>query len=298
MYKFFTLLLFLMSFKMIAQKSKDRKSIKSMCGCFEVEFKFAETFSYSKDKGYKPSKTKNMKALEWAHLVLDTKNKIVIQHLLVLGDYVQKHWRQDWIYQNRDFLEYQGDDTWNYVNKPRKDVRREWSQKVYQVDDSPRYEGTGRWVHLGDQHYWESTANAPLPRREYASRTDYNVTFRRNRHEITPTGWVHDQDNDKVMVSSDNKRILIAQEKGINTYKRVPDSVCKVAVAYWRQHQDYWHSVRNAWSNVYEKHSKISLKKKVNKKKLYSLLYAKEKDAEAVPSPVDKIINDFVIFSD
>ena len=30
----------------------------------------------------------------------------------------------------------------------KKDVRGQWTQKVYQVDDSPRYEGSSTWVHL------------------------------------------------------------------------------------------------------------------------------------------------------
>ena len=38
---------------------------------------FAETFNYSKDSLYKPSKTKTDKALEWAQLVTDDKNKIL-----------------------------------------------------------------------------------------------------------------------------------------------------------------------------------------------------------------------------
>ena len=37
---------------------KDASSIKEMCGCFEVTFEFSETFIYSKDTLYKPSKNK------------------------------------------------------------------------------------------------------------------------------------------------------------------------------------------------------------------------------------------------
>lgn len=300
MYKKIVLLLVFSVFTLAAQKSKDREAIKKMCGCFEVDFKFAETFNYSKNDRYKPSKTKHLRALEYAHLVTDEKNKIVIQHLLVIdmgqdAAYIQKHWRQDWLYQNKDFLDYEGARTWVYVQKTHKQVRKNWTQKVYQVDDSPRYEGTGRWVHLGDKHYWESTANAPLPRREYATRTDYNITLRRNRHEITPTGWVHDQDNDKIL-NKDGQRILIAQEKGINTYKRVPESRCKDALAYWNKNKNYWADVRLAWDSVFAKHQKISLKKKVNKKKLSSLLFAKEQKPETVPQTSAEIIDDFVVY--
>src|SRR5690606_4270042 len=88
------------------KKELDRKAIKDMCGCFEVTFNFAETFNYSNDSLYKPSKTKVDKALEWAELVTDEDNKIVIQHLLQVGNpaepHIVKHWRQDWLYQTTD----------------------------------------------------------------------------------------------------------------------------------------------------------------------------------------------------
>ena len=36
--------------------NKDRNSILKMCGCFEIEFKFMETFQHIDDENYKPSK--------------------------------------------------------------------------------------------------------------------------------------------------------------------------------------------------------------------------------------------------
>ena len=85
---------------------QDKEAIKSMCGCFEIDFKFAETFNYSKDSNYIPSKTYNVGALEYAQLVEETENKLVIQHLLVFEGGVMKHWRQDWLYENKDFMMY------------------------------------------------------------------------------------------------------------------------------------------------------------------------------------------------
>ena len=79
------------------KQSMDRESIKNMCGCFEVEFRFSETFSYSDDSTYIPSKTKVANALEFAHMVEEGDNKVMIQHLLLVGDesnpYIIKHWR-------------------------------------------------------------------------------------------------------------------------------------------------------------------------------------------------------------
>ncbi len=216
-----------------SKKKKDREAIKKMCGCFEVTFNFAETFNYSNDSLYQPSKTKTDRGLEWAQLVTDENNKISIQHLLQVGSpdnpYIVKHWRQDWIFQNEDFYMYNGDNNWKFEHKPKSAVKNQWTQKVFQVDDSPRYEGSGSWVHVDGKSYWENTTDAPLPRREYTKRNDYNVTVRGNRQEITEYGWLHDQDNKKVIRTSGEKDFVLAVEKGYNTYVRVPDSRCKRA---------------------------------------------------------------------
>ena len=50
------------------------------------------------------SKNYNAKAIEYAKLIKDEKGHISIQHLLVMDNYVIKHWRQDWIYENRNFF--------------------------------------------------------------------------------------------------------------------------------------------------------------------------------------------------
>ena len=39
-----------------AQKKQDIEAIKEMCGCFEIDFKFSETFQYSNDSNYSKSK--------------------------------------------------------------------------------------------------------------------------------------------------------------------------------------------------------------------------------------------------
>ena len=59
-----------------SKKMKDIDAIKSMCGCFEIEFNFAETFVLIDDENYKKSKIYKAKALEWGQLVEDTNDKI------------------------------------------------------------------------------------------------------------------------------------------------------------------------------------------------------------------------------
>ena len=275
---------------------QDRASIKSMCGCYEVTFNFDETFEYVEDSTYVPSKTKIAQGLEWAQLVTDESKEISIQHLLIVGPpdqpYIVKHWRQDWQYENQDFYMFDHDNKWTYVQKPKAEVKGQWTQKVYQVDDSPRYQGAATWVHVDGKDYWENTTSAPLPRREYTQRSDYNVTVRNNRHEITDFGWVHDQDNEKVVRKEGEEDVVIAKEKGYNVYKKVDDSKCKAAQDWWKEHQDKWATVRSKWDNVFAKKENIALKDKVDNKVLFKLLFDEEVTEK---KEINEIIDSFVI---
>ncbi len=271
---FIIILLLVLPINLNAQKKQDIEAIKEMCGCFEIDFKFSETFQYSNDSNYSKSKNYNAKALEYSKLIKDEKGHISIQHLLVMGDYVIKHWRQDWIYQNKDLLKYDGNNNWKYISKNKKDVKGQWTQKVFQVDDSPRYEGSATWVHADGKSYWENSSYAPLPRREYTKRDDYNVMIRGNRHEITKYGWVHDQDNFKVVKDSEsNSEVIIASEKGLNTYTRVDESKCKEAINWWDENNEKWSLVLEKWNSIYSKKDDISLRRSVENKPLFSFLF-------------------------
>ena len=278
-----------------SKKSKDVQSIKSMCGCFEIEFNFAETFVFSEKEGYQKSKTYKARALEWGQLILDEKNKISIQHLLIVGSKqfpsIVKHWRQDWIYQNTDLYLYDKNDKWSYISLDKKDVRGQWTQKVYQVDDSPRYEGSASWIHQDGKSYWENTTPAPLPRREFSKRSDYNVTMRGNRHEITNDGWVHDQDNKKIQ-KEDDSQFVLAHEKGFSTYTKVPDSECKAAVDWWDKNGSKWKMVRDKWDIIYSSNKDLTLKPTVDDKKLYSYLFSPSIDEK---NEIDSTIEMFLM---
>jgi hypothetical protein len=267
-----------------------------MCGCFEVKFNFIETFSYSKDSNYLPSKEKHVGALEWAQLVESSENKIVIQHLLIVGSesnpFVMKHWRQDWIFQNTDFYMFDHDNAWRFKKINDENVKGQWTQKVFQVDDSPRYEGTGTWIHVDGKNYWESTTDAPLPRREYTTRSDYNLTVRTNRHEILSNGWVHDQDNKKVVRENELEDNIIAEEKGVNIYKKIDDSKCQAAQDWWIENKDYWELVRKSWMEIYQKNKDLKLANKVEGKHLYDILFSM--NTKASKKKIQKAILEFV----
>ncbi len=292
---FLTAMAVFTAFTALAQdkKAEDVKAIKSMCGCYEVTFNFAETFSHSTDKDYKPSKTKTDYGLEWVALIEDQPNKLSLQHLLIVTDsMIVKHWRQDWEYQNNRFYPFFKDKTWHYTTLPAAAVKGQWTQRVFQVDDSPRYDGTATWVHVDGRHFWTNTADAPLPRREYTTRDDYNVLKRTNTHEITPSGWIHDQDNEKIKRDDNGKDIILAKEKGYDVYTKVPDSKCKAAQEYWAKYAPLWKNIREKWQTVYARNKNLNLQKTVDGKNIYDYLFDLKPNATKAES--DKVIDLFV----
>ena len=255
----------------LSQQKQDLQAIKSLCGCFEVDFRYAETFS--PDKNYQFAKPYHTGGLEWVTAEEATDKKLVIQHLLVASDsMIIKHWREDWEYEKKDWWMFAHDAVWNHATTPGKDVTGQWTQTVWEVDDAPRYQGSGRWIVNNGKTYWENTTDAPLPRREYTKRNDYNVMERMNRIIITDTGWVHEQDNDKLVRKDGMADKLIAQEKGYNIYRKVSDSQCAAAAAWWTQHREFWSGVRQSWATLMKDRTSIHLVPKVDGKFLYQQL--------------------------
>ena len=127
-----------------AQKKKDIQAIKNMCGCFEIDFNFAETFQFSKDSNYLKSKNYNAKAIEYAKMIKDDKGHISIQHLLVMDNYVIKHWRQDWIYENRNLLKYDANNSWKHILKSKKakvNYHDDFVRKLPSIKNFPSLKG-------------------------------------------------------------------------------------------------------------------------------------------------------------
>ena len=275
-----------------AKKEKDIAAIKDMCGCFEVDFKYAETFA--PDIAYEKAYNYTAKALEWAKLIVDENNKLVIQHILVINDTMTiKHWRQDWIYEDDHRYEYVAANTWDFVKMPEEKTNGTWTQNVYHVDDSPRYSGTATWVHVDGKHFWEDHADAPLPRREYSHRHDYNIMNRGNRIEITDFGWIHDQDNKKIIREAGKEDVLLAQEKGINTYRKVADNRCAAAEKWWKENKEFWGDVRDKWDDIFDREQTIRLKDEINGKPLYMQLFPM--DIKASDKKIDETIEGFLM---
>jgi len=228
----------------------DREAILAMVGDYEVAFRFDETLTLDPDS--EVSEPHRSGALEIVRVVEDRGDFISLQHILVVGEgeteRVVKHWRQDWHFEDDVIYEYRGHDTWKPRTLTEDERTGAWSQAVYQVDDSPRYQAVGRWVHYEGYSYWDSgEAWRPLPRREHTKRGDYDVLVSKNRHSITPDGWLHEQDNFKLALRRSGDKVL-AREIGFNTYTRVEGADVAVAEEYWEDTHEFWAEVRAHWN--------------------------------------------------
>lgn len=249
---------------------QDKETIKAMAGCYKVSFEFAETFS--PDTGYKYHDRKFDWGIEYVFAVEETDKKISLQHLLIVNDtMIIKHWRQDWVYENTEILNYYKDNEWRKIKLTPEQAKGTWTQKVYQVDDGPRYEGYGTWLHVDDRHFWESTSDAPLPRREFTKRNDYNVLRRHSRMELTDYGWILEQDNEKILRGNGMDK-LICWEKGLEKFHK-GNYNCQPAIDWWTKNTQYWSDVRKVWNEVYAQTSILKIEKRINNKVLYEHLF-------------------------
>ncbi len=237
---------------------RDRRAILAMAGNYRVSFDFIETLGLAED--FKPARpyfswgTENVTVLE------EGERFISLQHSLVMyftdekgetdGPHVMKHWRQDWTREDPELQVYQGDLTWKKTPAPAPEGK--WSQAVFQVDDSPRYEVAGTWTHEGGLSVWRSdNCPRPLPRRESTIRKDYNILEGFHEITITPNGWVHVQNNRKLQADKGGGRKYLGQELGVNRYEEITSPDLAAAFkGYWAKTGGYWKSVRETWAEI------------------------------------------------
>ncbi|WP_018675666.1 DUF6607 family protein [Riemerella columbina] len=280
---------------MKAQKQEDIEAIKGMTGCYKVYFNFAETFSPNKD--YQKKDNYASRGTEWITVAEEAPGKLALQHILVVNprgegkDAIVKHWRQDWLYENTDLYVFDKDNHWKYKSLKPEEVKGQWTQVVYQVDDAPRYAASGTWVHNDGKHYWETYADAPLPRREYTTRKDYNVMNRMNRQELKDWGWLHFQDNTKILRQDGKEDVVIAEEIGKEKYKRVDDAKCLPAKKFWDEYGPLWASVRQAWQTRLDQKKDLYTKPNTKDTYLYMpLMQLGPKDTKKAQELVNEYI--------
>jgi hypothetical protein len=279
----------------ISTRERDRRAILAMAGPYRTTFDFIETVGFVPD--YKPERPYQSWGTEYVYVVADEPEFISLQHVIVMffdapdgetsDPAVVKHWRQDWRYQDRDLHVYVGHNTWERKRLSRREAEGTWSQAVFQVDDSPRYQAVGRWQHDGNHSSWESQNTwRPLPRREFSVRDDYQVLSGTNRHTITPAGWVQEEDNLKLVLQGDGQPSgsapYLAREAGLNRYERIVGHDFSAGDDYWARTSPFWADVRRAWDDLFDKRERFTIKAQAEGKRLFERMfeYADQVDGE------------------
>lgn len=231
---------------------RDRQAILAQAGQYRVHFEMRENVSFDPD--YDPLEEKLSGGAEIVRVVYDEGDHISLQHILVMqhGEetVVVKHWRQDWVYQPRSVVTYEGPNQWRLTPVSEQDRQGAWSQTVWQTDDSPRYGGVGRWTYDNGLTMWTSNPTwRPLARRDAVRNPVYDRYLGINRHVLRPGGWVHLQDNIK-MAGRQGAPVAIVQEDVINTYEASTSYSPKPGDDYWAATKGFWAAIRAKWDEV------------------------------------------------
>ena len=222
-------------------------------------------------------------------MVEDKPNLISLQHIMVMffkqedgsvsEPMVMKHWRQDWRFEDTALLEYSHNNTWKKRLLSKSVVEGTWSQAVFQVDDSPRYESFGKWQHNGSFSTWISqTTRRPLPRREYSVRDDYHALEGFNRHTVTRHGWVQEEENWKLVLDKAGNPVsqepYLAKEEGLARYQALKDFDFSGGDKYFANTEPVWKLVRTTWSELIANYPNIKLKKTHDGKPMFMPLFS------------------------
>jgi hypothetical protein len=299
----------------LGKHEKDRRAILAMAGPFRTSFEFLETVGYT--PGFERARPYQSWGTEYIYVVEEREDFIQLQHIMVMfvamengeimGPIVQKHWRQDWQYEKPDMLVYAGNSAWEHVAVSADAAAGTWAQSVYQVDDSPRYEAKGTWQHYADFSTWISdTTWRPLPRRETTVRNDYHVLEGTNRHTIVYNGWVHEEENYKVVLDGAGARVAeqpyLAKELGVNRYERIKDFDWSAGDAYWTQTAPFWADVRQVWQDYFNAQPELTIVEEVDGVPLFGALFEQAEtltangsyDSAAARALVRDILADYI----
>lgn len=273
--------------KNLTKKEQDRRAILAMAGTYKVNFDFLEVVGFGED--YQRDLPYQSWGTEEIYVVEDKPDFISLQHIMVMyftqedgsisEPMVMKHWRQDWTYEDPLLLEYSHGKQWNTRKTSKQERKGAWSQAVFQVDDSPRYESIGRWEHNPSFSTWISAkTRRPLPRREYSVRKDYDLLEGFNRHTVTRHGWVQDEENWKLDVDekgqADSKTPYLSKEQGFARYRSLQDFDVTEGDKYWKLTKPYWDEVRQQWDEIISSSKIIKVSKKIDDQPLFSAFFS------------------------
>ena len=289
----------------LTRLERDRQAILTMAGAYRTSFDFIETVGFTPQ--YEPPAPYQSWGTERVYVVAEEPEFISLQHIIVMHfaaedgtlsePMVVKHWRQDWQYQDAAMHAFQGNGAFERQGLDTTATAGTWTQTVYQVDDSPRYEAIGHWTHTQGVSFWQSDdRRRPLPRREFSVREDYQTLFGSHRITITPHGWTQEEDALKLVLDERNnprsEQPFLAREAGLSRYDRIVGYDFSAGDDYWRNTGPFWSRVRAYWTTLYRNESAFYFVKSVEGVPLFMALFDMADESFDTVEQTDAAIQD------
>jgi hypothetical protein len=235
-----------------------RAAIKSMAGCYLVDFSYTETHSLKegyvrRPEVYDVNRDKSVK--EWIYIDEITPSRLRVQHTLFMAGLdgkvdtrtIMKHTGDEWQFDAPFQYDFVGPVHW----EPNSEAPRGlWTRRITNLDDGLRYSCSAAW---SNEKYptWGCDSYAPIPGRETRDmgRKDYNTLQRNTKVIAYGHSFLERQLNVKT-IDKDGVKTPLAREEGKNWWIRLPDSECADAAAYAKEHKPFWDLTREVWDEV------------------------------------------------
>lgn len=239
-----------------------QSALHSMAGCYLVDFSYTETESlkagYSIDRRvYDVNRNQSVK--EWIYIDDVSPTRLRLQHILfatgldgqLMAGSELKHTGEDWEFQAPFLYDFTAPNTW-MVKDLRGTNQGQWTRKITNLDDGPRYQCSAPWLATTAYPEWSCAGYAPIPGRETRDmgRKDYDALDRITRVIAYGNSWLERQDNVKMIDRGGAPREKLARETGKNWYIRLPDSECQAARDFVAPRHDFWTLTREVWDSV------------------------------------------------
>ena len=235
-------------------------AVRSMAGCFLVDYSFVEVESlqpgYVRDpRVYDVNRDKSVK--EWITTEVLSPSRIRLQRILFAADLTGRvrsesllgHQSEDWEHDAPFLSDFVRPQVWEV-----RDLRGTpglWTRRITNLDDGLRYQCAAGWATGTGYAEWSCANYAPIPGRETRDmgRADYQALDRTTRIIAYGTSWLERQDNVKT-IHQEGGRVPLARETGKNWYVRLPDAECATAQTFARPRQAFWALSRETWDGV------------------------------------------------
>ena len=115
-----------------------------------------------------------------------------------------------------------------------------------------------------------------------------------NIHTITPFGWLHEQNNNKVRFDD----VVVAKEIGLARYQRIKNFDWEAGHNYWKETEVFWSEVRAAWAKRIDNSKTLTILSTIDNQPLFAKLFQLadeyKKDGQGAIDRIDVVIDEHI----